>query len=280
MKKILLTIIIPSYNSCKTIAKTLDSVFQYSLSNTEVIVMDGKSTDGTGEVLRKYSDQIDVIVSEKDRGLSDALNKGLEISHGEWIFVLAADDVLINNPEKILRRYSDCAADLICGNIIINKGDNHYWIDKSEKDLSKLKKHCSIRHPATFFRKSSLVKSGKYDLNYKIAMDYDMFLRMYYLKYNFKFIDVCVVIFSLGGLSTNERTENITAFETFAIRKHYLKGRDLMITKLKEIKYKMKKKAKAFLKSLKINEKKSMHENTIGSKLMTYNEIQRYINVI
>ena len=88
----LISIITVSYNAVKTIEDTITSVLNQTYSNIEYIIIDGASTDGTLEVIKKYQDDISIIVSEPDKGIYDAMNKGIERANGELIGIINADD--------------------------------------------------------------------------------------------------------------------------------------------------------------------------------------------
>lgn len=195
-----LAIIIPVYNN-KSVRTALESVQAIKNDDIELIVIDGKSTDGTAEVIAEYKEIIDIFISEKDRSVHEAINKGIDRANSEWVFTLAADDKLICDPIKIINRYGgEC--DLICGNLIIDRGDGTYLIGKSDSDLSQLETKCILRHPATFFKKSTYDKYGKYDDSLKCAGDRDIFLRLYKKGAKFCVINECIVLFQVGGISS------------------------------------------------------------------------------
>lgn len=196
----LLSIIIPVYNNIK-VKDAIISVLKYKTENCELLVIDGNSTDGTKELLQKYISKIDVCISEKDKGVHDALNKGIRMAKGEWVFCLAADDILIYDPAFILdeKLGND---DLICGNIIEEYQRGKYRIAASNPNLKMLDYNCSIRHPATFFRRKLFEKYGLYNENIKCAGDREIFLRFRNNGAKFKIIDKNIVLFRYGGLST------------------------------------------------------------------------------
>ena len=196
----LLSIIIPVYNNIK-ITDAINSVLKYKRDDYELLIIDGNSTDGTKEVIEKYGAQVDCFISEKDKSVHDALNKGIKKAKGEWIFFLAADDILIYDPILILSGELG-GVDLICGNIIEEYQKNKYRIAVSDSRLEMLEYNCSIRHPATFFRRKLYEKYGLYNGEIKCAGDREIFLRFKKNGANFKFIDKNIVLFRYGGLST------------------------------------------------------------------------------
>ena len=206
MKKIL-SIIIPVYNR-KSVTLAIESVCRIKRPEIELIIIDGKSTDGTVECIKKYKNYIDVFISEKDRGIYDAFNKGVKMSTGEWILILASDDELLCDPVPIIEKYNDNNTDLICGSIIITDGNGKYLISQSDKDLKKLDYICSLKHPATLFKRNVYERYGMYDISMKIAGDRDLFLRLERNGAHFKIIDDVIVLFSLEGVSSKNIIKN------------------------------------------------------------------------
>lgn len=194
----LLSIIIPVLND----AKIIDAVNSIEKDNlTEIIVVDGKSDESILETIRN-NNKVDILVSEYDTGFYDAINKGIDLANGKWIFILAADDILLVNLPDIINKYDDGECDMICGGVIEQLEDNKYRINYPSKKLTNLKYYTSIRHPATIFRKESYMKYGKYDSNYKCAGDRELFLRFYNNGAKFNFINEYLALFSFGGMST------------------------------------------------------------------------------
>lgn len=201
-----LAIIIPVFNN-KSIEDTLESVKMVKTDEIEIIVIDGGSTDGTVEVISKYKNMIDVFVSEQDQGIHDAINKGIGLADSEWIFVLAADDKLLCDPLKMIFKYGKNNCDLLCGHVIGISKDGKFSIMKSEQDLSLLEFECSLRHPATFFKKHVYDCYGKYDNSIKRAGDRDMFLRLYKQGVKIYIMNEFITLFYTGGISAQKPTK-------------------------------------------------------------------------
>lgn len=197
----LLSIIIPVYNNA-SIGIAIDSVNKRE--SIELIVVDGGSSQETKEVINSRKNVIDIFVSEPDKGISDAINKGISLSSGKWIFVLAADDQIICDPLNILKKYDDDSFDMISGSIVAKTNDSRYYISNSDINLNKLYLECSLRHPATFFKKSLYSRFGKYDLKFKCANDHEIFLRFILNGAKVKIIDDFIVLFAFGGISTSD----------------------------------------------------------------------------
>ena len=114
------SVILATYNCHKVIEKALKSVIEQSYGNKEIIVVDGGSNDGTVDVLEKHDDLIDFWVSEKDKGVYEALNKGVSLAHGDWLYFLGSDDYL-RDPSVFERIFSSALnAKLVYGNVILS----------------------------------------------------------------------------------------------------------------------------------------------------------------
>ena len=170
-------------NGEHSIEKTMLSVFNQSYKNIEYIIIDGGSTDGTLDIIRKYNTLIAYWVSEPDNGISDAFNKGITASTGEFIGLLNADDWLSQNQiEQGVKALRDSSADFIFGDLLFHdergnvlyriNGDPHY----ARTIRSKMPELC---HPTVLARKAAYERIGLFDTNYHYAMDYEWHLRLH-----------------------------------------------------------------------------------------------------
>lgn len=203
-KKIKISIITISYNSGKTIEDTILSVINQNYDNLEYIVIDGGSTDDTIELINKYRSFIDVFISEKDKGISDAFNKGIRLATGEIVGIINSDDYLNRNTLENVANFieSNAYADVYYGNCIsFSDTTNLNYIYKPSDDLKKMPLYMIPSHPATFIRKSTYEKYGEYSTEYKCAMDFDILSRMYKQGAVFKYMDINTTWFRLGGTS-------------------------------------------------------------------------------
>lgn len=183
-----ISIITPSYNQAHFIEETIKSVFsQKGDFDLEMIIVDGGSTDGTVEILKKYSDKI-IWISEKDNGQADAVNKGISMSSGEIIGWLNSDDLYLENTLKIVSDHfmANDNCDWLFGKckIIDSKGNSTRSLNTKYKDYhllrysyKKLLVENFISQPAVFFRRSLFIKYGPLNIEYNYAMDYDLWLR-------------------------------------------------------------------------------------------------------
>lgn len=203
-----ISVITVCFNSEKTIERTIKSVINQDYDNFEYIIIDGKSTDRTLEICNNYKSKISHLVSEKDEGIYDAMNKGISLASGDIIAIINSDDYFIDNKifSKIATLFND-DIQILFGNVLI-------FSEKTKKIKRKYKakiyKPClSIfgiqpPHPASFIRKDAYSKFGKYDSNYKIAADFDLLTRLT-VKNNvkYKIINTDLVMMSDGGVSNS-----------------------------------------------------------------------------
>lgn len=197
------SIIIVVYNAVGTLEDTLRSVLGQSYTNIELIIIDGMSTDGSLDIINRYSHQIDVIQSEKDNGVYDAMNKGLQFVTGDFIFFLGADDIFYNHQVlESLSHYIDDPQSVYYGNVMYNKSKKLY--DGQFSTLKIATKN--ICHQSIFYP-SQILKNELFDLKYKLKADYEMNLRLW-AKYTFIYLNLVVVVYNEDGLSgTNKDYE-------------------------------------------------------------------------
>lgn len=172
----LITIITVVLNNRKFLQKTIDSVLNQSYKNNEFIVIDGKSTDGTVNILQKNNSKIDFWISEKDKGIYDAMNKGMRMSRGSIIVILNSDDIFYKNALKIAVKYfnQNKFIDFLFGSVKKYKLLYGYKPWKIKWSFGFYSTH-SI---GFFIKKNSQKKVGFYNIKYKYSSDYDFFYRM------------------------------------------------------------------------------------------------------
>ena len=173
----LITIITVVYNNVTHLQKTLNSIYKQNYNNYELIVIDGGSNDGTLNIIKKNSSKINFWISEKDKGIYDAFNKGLKLAKGDYVGFVNSDDILLPNALKILKdyiiRYPE--KDFIFGSVKKHWGVLHGY--KPWKIYFSWGFYSS--HSTGFFIKlTSARKVGLYKLKYKFSSDYDYFFRM------------------------------------------------------------------------------------------------------
>lgn len=199
-----ITIITVSYNCVDTIEKTILSIINQTYSNIEYIIIDGASTDGTVDIIKKYQDRITYWVSEPDNGIYDAWNKGIKASNGEWISFVGADDILINDCiEKYVFETNKSKINFISSKILKVKKNLSPIGVRGEKWSSDMKKYCCIAHVGSLHHKSLFIQKGYFDTSFKITGDYDFLLRCYDII-KATFISEITAKVREGGISDSE----------------------------------------------------------------------------
>ena len=196
-------------NSEDTIKESLASLSSQDYELIEYIVIDGDSSDRTRDILNDHMNLIDILVSEKDKGLYDALNKGINLASGDIIGILHSDDEfahngVLSNIVSIMRETNAdvCFSDMTIEDLRSGKVLRYY----SSKYFNRfiLKTGWMPAHPATFIRKSIFDKYGLYSLDYKIAADFDFFLRIFKSKeIKWIYLNDLTVKMKTGGASNS-----------------------------------------------------------------------------
>ena len=200
-----ISIITPSFNSEKTIEKTILSVInQQRIYTLQYILVDGGSTDKTCEIIEKYANKIDIFISEADSGAYDAMNKGIKSATGEIIGIINSDDWYLENVIKIVEKEFTRHPDIdILYSPIKNYYQGEYIATFIPGDLNKLPIRFTLNHPSCFIKKSAYIAADLYDLQYKIAADYEIILRLYSSRFKFHFIENPLAAYSLNGMSSS-----------------------------------------------------------------------------
>jgi glycosyltransferase involved in cell wall biosynthesis len=195
------SIITVCYNSEKTIERTITSLRNQTYQNFEYIIIDGGSTDSTLEIIKKNLDVVSILVSEKDEGIYDAMNKGIDLASGEIIGIINSDDWYENDTLENIFKISFGQTNLVIHGLCRYFNDNeiNQIIGYHHSNLPLY----SISHPTCFVSKSLYVAKGKFDTEYKIAADYDLLLRFYLNKVTFIFVELVIANFQNGGASSS-----------------------------------------------------------------------------
>lgn len=196
------SIIIPAYNSAKTISETLNSILNQTYQDFEVLVMDGNSSDNTIEIVKKHqtnSSKLD-FVSEKDNGVYDAMNKGIKLAKGDYLYFMGSDDVFLDfsTLQNVFNAIS--GEDIVYGNV---KFKHSGKIHSGKSSLDKLLYDgVSICHQALFYKKSVFETIGDYNEKYFIHADHEFNIRCFeYDNFKIKYINQVIAIFNEQGLS-------------------------------------------------------------------------------
>lgn len=207
-----ISLITVTYNSEKTLCDTIESVFAQTYKDIEYILVDGLSKDKTVDIIRKYEPQFArrmKWISEKDSGLYDAMNKGIQMATGDVVGILNSDDFFTSNDviEKVVAGFTK-DTDAVYGDIHFVSSDNlqrcvRYYSSKIFK-RSLMKMGFIPAHPSFYCRKECFEKLGYYKTDYKIAADFDLLLRFIYIhRIRIKYLPVDMVTMRLGGASTD-----------------------------------------------------------------------------
>ena len=212
------TVITVCLNSEKSIERTIKSVINQDYKNVQYIIIDGGSKDSTVSIINKYKDSIEKIVSEKDDGIYTAINKGIKFADGDIISILHSDDIFFNKnilSEVVQHFKNNKFLDCIIGTTLMkNKLNNQILRKYSPINFKKWMMYLGISppHPSMFLRSFVYKKHGLYKENYRIASDFDFYLRVLFInKINYKLMDNKYVIMNYGGASTKSFNSNIVA---------------------------------------------------------------------
>mgnify|MGYP003974861483 CR=1 FL=1 len=210
-----ISIITSVWNNKETIKDAINSVLSQTYTDIEYIIVDGASSDGTIEIIKSYGDKITKFVSAKDKGIYDGLNRGIELATGDVLAFLHSDDIyesdtIIEEVAKVFE--SDKSLDGVYGDLVYTpKNDTtkvlRYWKSK-EYDSSLLKKGWMPAHPTLFLKREVYEKYGGFDLDFKIAADYDFMLRVLKSGIKVKYLPKVLYKMRVGGES-NKSIKNI-----------------------------------------------------------------------
>jgi glycosyltransferase involved in cell wall biosynthesis len=199
-KSPLISIITVVFNGEKHIEQTILSVLSQTYKNIEYILIDGDSSDNTFCIIKKYKPQISTFISEKDNGIADAMNKGIKYAKGDFLIFLHADDYFIS--EHVLEeslKYIDDNIDIVLADIAYGKKLKHL---KSRGFNFLMNFKTGVFHQGAICRKSLFDNIGHFDVDLKIAMDYDFFLRAYQQKIKWKYCPITLSVMRDTGLSS------------------------------------------------------------------------------
>lgn len=197
------------------IKDAIESVLGQKYNNIEYVVIDGKSTDGTLDIIKQYSNRISKIISEDDNGIYDAMNKGIKYSTGEIIGILNSDDFYIDNTiiQLVVNAFEKYKVSSVFGNLVyVDNSDTskitRYWKSRKYED-GLFKKGWHPPHPTFFVRRDIYEKHGVFNTEYRISADYELMLRFLEKhKITSYFIDE-VLVKMRGGGESNKSIKNI-----------------------------------------------------------------------
>ena len=239
MKISILTI---CYNRVKTIEETIQSVLSQDYPNIDYILIDGASTDGTQAVIEKYQNQLTTYISEPDKGMYHAINKGLAMATGDIVGLVHSDDTFYDEKviSKMVEAFSNAPdADAVYGDglyvtndetqkIVRNRIGGHFSLRKLENGWLPL-------HPTVYIKRNVLEKYGLYDTTFKIASDTEFLLRyLYKEKIKIAYLPIYFMRMKMGGLSTSKSKAIEVLKEDYRVYKfHGLPGYAVPLKKMK-----------------------------------------------
>ena len=204
----LISIITVCLNDGKYLEETIKSVINQTYSNIEYIIIDGGSTDNTIDIIKKYESKIDYWLSESDKGIYDAMNKGISLAKGKWINFMNAGDTFYqaDTIEKVfVKKYNEI--DFIYGDCEIIYNSEFSRVQKAG-EIKNLWKGMVFSHQSSYIH-SDYHKENKYSLNYNIAGDFEFFYNTLKKNKNFKYSNNIISIMDVNGLSDGNRFKSI-----------------------------------------------------------------------
>lgn len=198
-----ISIVTVAFNSAATIGRTLESLRLQTDKRFESIVIDGSSKDGTMEIVKSYSDVVSKSISEPDKGIYDAMNKGIALAEGKYIAFLNSDDAYFTDTVSSVIAFAERHnPEIIYGDMQKQRALGKELLTRNEKpNLHRMLETMGVFHPATFTKKEAFDRWGGFDLRFKLASDYHWLLRAYIEKVDFQYLDKILVKFSVGGVS-------------------------------------------------------------------------------
>ena len=205
-----ISIITVVWNNAKTIKDAIDSVLSQTYENIEYIIIDGASTDGTVEIVQNYGDKISKFISEKDKGLYDAMNKGIAQATGDIVGILNSDDFYIDEfvCERVIKEFEEKGVDSVYADLVFVKPENlektvRYY-DSSHFTPEKFAYGWMPAHPTFFVKKEVYNRYGVFRTDLKIGADFDILVRFLYThKISYSYIQEILVKMRVGGVSTS-----------------------------------------------------------------------------
>ncbi len=219
-----ISVVIPSLNAVNHIEAALSSVWAQTYPNFEILVMDGGSHDGTLEILKANAHRIAHIVSEKDSGTTEAMNKGFSLATGDLITFLCSDDRFADQNvfADIARFFKDePQTDVLCTEIDAFDAEDPTFKMITKSSFNNLHKKMTVHLPGAFFRREAL-RERQFNSGFEVANDYELFVYLKeVVKARFAILDRVSVIFSMGGRTNNPSTDFLVAKDCFRLRRNY-----------------------------------------------------------
>jgi len=217
-----LSVITINYNNAHGLEKTVNSVLSQTYNDFEYIIIDGGSTDESVEIINKNNDKISYWVSENDKGIYDAQNKGIDNARGEYCLFLNSGDYLYEN-QSLQKVFSyNTNTDIISCDMVFDYGNKIIAKKQPESPSNFYLLKTTLWHPATLIKRSLFGTFGKYNLEYKTAADYDFFLKVLVKnKSSYQHIHNILSVFDTTGVSSSTKSHAERKKERLSIQKKY-----------------------------------------------------------
>ena len=218
MKKFKVSLITVCYNAEASIKRCIESIVSQDYPDYEHIVIDGGSTDNTLEIINSFSDKVSIIVSERDKGVYDAMNKGIRLAGGDIVGTLNADDYFASNDvlSTVAERFAGTTADIVYGDldyINLNETIQRKWRTRAYKH-GFYNWGWMPPHPTFYCKKELFEKFGYYRLDYGTAADYELMLRfMHRHRVRAVHLNKVMIKMQCGGLSNKNPTNRVKAWK-------------------------------------------------------------------
>ncbi len=230
-----ISVITVCYNSEKYIEHTITSVVTQTYDNVEYIIIDGGSSDGTLDIIKKYDAYIDRWISEPDDGIAHAMNKGIDLSTGDYILFLHSDDYLLNS--EVLEKsshYLHPPYDIVFFDIILeDNGHKRFFTPRGFNWWMNFK--TGIFHQSSLCSRKLFEKIGTFNTSLKIAMDYEFFLRAYKAEIKTKYVNMVLAVMRLVGVSSRRQWPDLKHRFHEERRIHFLHCSDLTMRLIYQI---------------------------------------------
>lgn len=201
-----ITVITATYNSVNTLEQTISSVINQTYKNIEYIIIDGGSTDGTVDIIKKYEKHIACWISEPDKGIYDAFNKGVSLSTGDYVEFVGSDDCFVSSNiiQEVVNSIDPDTDILSATEYLVNEEWKRQLLYSNKIAIDKNSFAGGMIPHGAMFAKRELLEKWPFDVSYKIAADMKFFLKCYMDdSIVFKFIELPVLFFAQNGISAS-----------------------------------------------------------------------------
>lgn len=211
VREMKISVITVCYNSEKTIEDTVFSVVSQTYPDIEYIIIDGNSSDHTLDIIRKYGDKISKVISEKDSGIYDAMNKGIKNATGDYLFFLNSDDKFLHDKvvELAVNRIPESKPEIVYGDMyMLNRESGNISLKKQNKFNKVYVFKNTPWQPTVFFKREVFDRCGNFRTDYRIVSDFDWMLNAILRhKASCHYIGIPITMFSSEGISSDKHNQ-------------------------------------------------------------------------